>query len=159
MPEPHGLRSSLTAATAQYIRRRRGALGLSQQDLADKVGVTRAQIKRLEGVEVSSVDTKLLKRITLALRGESKERIASAKFKPTQKLEPKPPSYPNCELLAQHEVEIAHIERFLKWLSLNGYSILEMGGEEPAGTHIAWESVGINLREIEAERKRRALGR
>jgi transcriptional regulator with XRE-family HTH domain len=65
-------KTPLTTSSARDIRKRREARGLSQQGLADKVGVKRAQIKRLEAVEVDSVDSKLLERIARALGGAGK---------------------------------------------------------------------------------------
>jgi transcriptional regulator with XRE-family HTH domain len=62
-----GTKTSLTYAAARDIKIRREELGLSQQDLADKVGVKRSRIKRLEAFEVGMVDSMLLERIARTL--------------------------------------------------------------------------------------------
>lgn len=59
----------LTATMARSFRKRRKEKGLSQSDLAEKVGVKRAQIKRIEGNEVSELETRLVSRIDRALGG------------------------------------------------------------------------------------------
>lgn len=91
-------------ATARAIRKRRLALGMSQQELADGVGVKRAQIKRIEGVEVHAVDPGLLQRIDILLargarlgrekaerkKGISKKKATklSARKKPSRRKSP-----------------------------------------------------------------------
>lgn len=76
----------LTPDAARLIRRRREAAGLSQLELAQRVGVPRAQIKRIEAVEVASIDVELGRKILGAL-GAKKKQTRRKQAKLVQALE------------------------------------------------------------------------
>lgn len=63
------MRYKLDTFLARDIRQARTTLGMSQAKLARVVGVKRAQIKRIEACEVSSVDQRVLQALGLTTKG------------------------------------------------------------------------------------------
>lgn len=71
-------RTILSQTMAKKIRKARQQKGLTQADLAKQCKVPRARIKRIEGLEMNTVDSREYARITTAL-GLRKSRLPSPK--------------------------------------------------------------------------------
>jgi hypothetical protein len=65
--EPEVLRVELTKESISFCREVRRRLGLSQQELADRVGVLRATIKRIECAQLKSLPASVAMRLHEAL--------------------------------------------------------------------------------------------
>ena len=57
----------LTAESVQFCRTARQRLGISQQELADRIGVLRANIKRIECGQLRTLDVEIASRLHAAL--------------------------------------------------------------------------------------------
>ena len=78
-------RLALTSALTTKIYDARMRQGLSQADLADKIGVKRATIKRIENRDVGTIDTKTHARIVKVLGLGGTRKPASRRSKKAAK--------------------------------------------------------------------------
>lgn len=76
---PHGMRVDTVSASAYAhrmsplvlrVRELREALGLTQAELADRAGVRRATVNRIENARVTAIDLEVLEKLAGVLRVE-----------------------------------------------------------------------------------------
>jgi len=87
MPDPE--RVQITTTTARRIKKARTDRGLSQADLAKRVRVPRARIKRIECLELETIDAGEYARVATALgltRRKAKKKAAKRSKREARKI-------------------------------------------------------------------------